>query len=184
MKARNRGRPRKTGLDAFLINNKLIENLENITYKFGHEGFGLAIRLLAALYTNEGYFIKWDSSEIDGFVRNIRSEKMLITDIVEELITFGFFDKNMYQDYEILTSIDIQKYYFKAVSRRDIVYNKEFLLLNEGINVDNKSISVNDKSFNANNKSINVSIKSEDEDTKENYKSRVNSLKSLFKDKD
>ena len=125
-------RPRKEGLDYFPLDVDIAadEKVEYIEAKFGLVGFATIIHLLTAVYRN-GYYINWGELEVYVTSKRINLEVNTLQSIVSQLVNIGFFDKEMFEKYSILTSKGIQTRYVQACRYRDKVSMvKEYCLLN------------------------------------------------------
>lgn len=126
-------RPVKEGLEYFPLDTDIDQDEKMIVViaKYGMRGFGIAIRLMMELYRN-GYYYPWTEKEKYVFAMKIREEPELLNKVVMELIEWGFFDKAMYEEHEILTSKGFQTRYLVATSRRKgIVIKEEYNLTEE-----------------------------------------------------
>ena len=95
------------------------DKIELLTAIFGIKGPYAVIMLLCKIYT-DGYYIPWGKEQCMIFARKLGPEydKETMGDIVNMLVEKGFFDKESYEKYEILTSTEIQKVWMEATSRR------------------------------------------------------------------
>jgi len=141
----------KQGLSYFPLDVDIFEDdkLQLVSAEHGWEAEYIAIRLLCLIYKN-GYYYKFTEAEaillakrIGGTIKGTR-----ILEIVDELIARNFFDKQKYDDYQILTSKGIQTRYVDAAGRRlSVQMLAEYLVsgINVYINKDNVNInSIND----------------------------------------
>jgi hypothetical protein len=140
-------RPEKEGLDYFPFDIDFFddEKIIAISGEFGIKGEMTAIKLLCAIYRN-GYFILWNDLlkyKLLKLLPGISSE--LIERIVNRLVLWGFFDKNLFDSVKVLTSKGIQRRYFEIVKRRKRTSDFPYLLVNvynNPVNVDNNSVNV------------------------------------------
>lgn len=101
--------------------------------KFGDFSDLVAIKLLAWIY-KKGYYCKWSKAHLLLFTResfrDTNSDK--VEEIVHELIAQDFFSKEIYDRFEILTSIGIQKRWTFIIknSKRKARINNLYSLLN------------------------------------------------------
>lgn len=113
-------RPYKTGLDCFpldvdfFVDDKMIA----ITGEFSIKGELTVIHLLCAIYRN-GYYVEWN----ERLCNKLHSELScvstnLINMIVNRLVQWDFFDKDLFYTSSILTSRGIQRRYFDSVRKR------------------------------------------------------------------
>lgn len=140
-------RPKKTGLDYFPFDVDFFEDEKIIAIagEFKIKGLITTIKLLCAIYRN-GYFIEWNEILRLKLVCQIPEVSVgLIEQIVNRLVKWGFFDKDLFYSAKILTSKGIQKRYFEAVRRRCNNDDLPYLLINvhnNAVNVYNNSINV------------------------------------------
>ena len=92
---------------------------ESLEAKYGIKGPYLVIKILCKIY-KEGYYIEWDEEQCEIFAYKLGREytKEEVGSIINILIEKGFFDKESYEKYRILTSVDIQRVWLEATSRR------------------------------------------------------------------
>ena len=86
------------------------EVMELLEAKFGVLASYIVLRLLCKIY-KEGYYISWGKEE-------------MVEKIVELLLEKGFFHKETYDQYGVLTSEQIQKVWMEATVRRKIDYSQ------------------------------------------------------------
>lgn len=113
-------RPRKTGLDYFPFDVDFFndEKIVAIAGEFGIKGEIATVKLLCAIYRN-GYFVEWNEMlqmKMLHQLPGVSSE--LICSIVNRLVKWNFFDKDLFDSAGILTSKGIQKRYFDAIRKR------------------------------------------------------------------
>lgn len=124
-------RPQKTGLDYFPLNVdiELDEKFEYISSRFGAAGYATFISILCAIYRN-GYYINWTETHAYILSKRVSVDKNTCSEIVSECINVGLFDKNLYENYGILTSHGVQTRYLQASERRaSVQIVKEYTLL-------------------------------------------------------
>lgn len=95
------------------------DKIELLTAMFGIKGPFAAVKLLCKVYT-EGYFIPWGKDQCMIFARKLGPEynKETVEEIVNILLEKDFFDKESYEKHGILTSVEIQRVWIEATSRR------------------------------------------------------------------
>lgn len=124
-------RPIKQGLTYFPFDVDFFndEKIEAISGEFGIKGEIVAIKLLTAVYRN-GYFIEWSEMLQMKLLKQLPSiSKTLLDEIVSRLIRWEFFDKNLFNSAQILTSKGIQKRYFEAMKRNRVREDLPYLLV-------------------------------------------------------
>ena len=151
-------RPNKEGLDYFELDCHVDDKVRLIQAEYGLKGIAVVVLLLQQIYGERGYYMTWDVERSLLFASEIGSaggDHNLILEIVSACIKRGIFSQELYQKYGILTSSGIQKRYFNATTRREIVrVRKEYLLVSVPKNVvyvDNNSINVDNNSINVDN---------------------------------
>lgn len=141
-------RPKKSGLDYFPFDIDFFydEKVVCVAGEFGLKGEICLIHLLCAVYRN-GYFVEWTKPLRYKLLKELPGVSGgLLQQIIEGLVRWGFFDKDLFNSAQILTSRGIQQRYFEATRRR-LNPNEPFpyLLVNvdrNRVNVDKNSINV------------------------------------------
>ena len=113
-------RPNKTGLDYFPLDIDFFddEKITAISGEFGIKGEITVIRLLCAIYRN-GYFILWNDLLKFKLLKNLPGiSEQLLECIVRRLVSWGFFDEDLFGSAGVLTSKGIQRRYFNITKRR------------------------------------------------------------------
>ena len=125
-------RPVKEGLEYFPLDVDIDQDDKLVVPigKFGTLGFGILVRLMMAIYKN-GYFYGWTEKEQYAFANRINVDIILINDVVNECIKWGFFHHQLFENYQILTSKGFQNRYIGASKRRKgVTFVKEYALIN------------------------------------------------------
>ena len=113
-------RPIKEGLDYFPLYVDIFEDekIEAISGEFGIKGEIIVVKLLCAIY-KKGYFILWSDLVIAQMLKRLPGiSKDLLNNVVERLVLWEFFDKDLFHSAGILTSEKIQENFFEATKRR------------------------------------------------------------------
>lgn len=124
-------RPLKEGLDYFPLDVDIDQDdkLVVVIGKYGMQGFGIIIRLMAEIYKNS-YFYPWTEKEHYVFSNRVNVDINTVTDVVNECMKWGFFDRKLYESFSILTSRGFQSRYISASKRRkNIVFVREYTLI-------------------------------------------------------
>lgn len=132
-------RPTKEGLDYFPLDVGIFEDekIEAIAGEFGIKGELTVIKLLCAVY-KKGYFVVWNDLTKATLLKRLPGvSKELLEQIVIRLVTWGFFDEDLFNSAKVLTSKNIQATYFEAIKRRKSPKPTKYV-----INVDNNSQAV------------------------------------------
>ncbi len=139
-------RPNKQGLDYFSFDVDFFENekIEAISGEFGTKGEIIAIRLLCAIY-RKGYFIVWSEMLKMKLLKNVKGiSKDLLEAVVLRLVKWEFFNENLFNSANVLTSQSIQMRFKEATKRRKIVdYSQYWLLEKVNININPQAPEVN-----------------------------------------
>ena len=108
----------KKGIDYRPENCYLDDNTRLMISAVGLNGFAIYTLLLNKIYGEEGYFVKWTSDVEALFAMQIGANKTTVSECVKYLIARNFFDKEMYNKYKILTSLEIQTEYGRVTYKR------------------------------------------------------------------
>ena len=172
-------RPTAKGVEYFPLNVNFINDLKvrKLLLSCGAESIAVLIYLLSTIYKDEGYFVEIHEDEIDLIALDVNVTPEFVLEVIKKACEVRFFDVNLYNNFNILTSKGIQERYLKITERRkNSVVITQFNL----INVYNNSIIVNNNSINVNNNSINV-YDNEQSKVKES-KGKKSKVKSLSND--
>ncbi|ADU31000.1 DUF4373 domain-containing protein [Evansella cellulosilytica] len=164
-------RPTKEGLDYFPLNVDIEqdEKVALVEAEHGSLGFTVIIKLLMRIYKNS-YFFEWGEKEQLLFTKVVNVDINSVNAIINDCIKWGFFNKELYAEYKILTSHGIQIRYLEATRRRSQVkVFKEYNLLSEKeVNDYNNIVFVDINSDNANNNPQSKGKESKGNKSKEN----------------
>jgi len=161
----------KTGIDYFPLDIDFFndEKIQFVSARFGMKGEAITVRILCKIYRN-GYYTEWNDDIALLFAKSVGDGGLhsFVNDVVFELLKRGFFDKNIFEKFSILTSRGIQNRYFEATKRyKYIDVFKEYLLVDVP-----KTKNVYILEINANINSQNVYINPEREKEKEKEKEK------------
>ncbi len=149
-------RPMKKGLEYFSLDVDMDQDdkIALIESQHGLVGFSIIIKLLMKIYSN-GYYYEWGEKELLLFSKRVNVDNNTCSEIVNDCIKWGIFDKSIFEKDGVLTSRGIQKRFLLAVGRRQRVEikGKYLLLSNEDINVYKNLVIVDD-----NNRSVEVNV--------------------------
>lgn len=151
-------RPIKEGLEYFPLDCDIDQDdkITLIEAQHGLIGFGIAIKLLMRIYKNS-YFYEWTEKEQLLFSKRVNVDINSVNVIIDDLVKWDFFDKELFETQRILTSKGIQKRYLMAVNRRQkIKILKNHLLLDEESVNEYKNLVIAD--INSNSKIVNDDI--------------------------
>ena len=176
-------RPTAKGVEYFPLNVNFINDLKvrKLLLSCGAEAIAVLIYLLSTIYKDEGYYVEIHEDEIDLIALDVNVTPEFVLEVINKACEVRFFDVNLYNNFNILTSKGIQERYLKITERRkNSVVITQFNLINvdiNSVNVNNNSINVDNNSINVDNNSVNVykSTQSKVKERKEK-KSKVKSL--------
>jgi hypothetical protein len=86
----------------------------------GLVGFAVVIKLLCKIYS-EGYFTEWTEVERILFASDNKLELEELDRVIRSATKWGLFSGDALGLYEVLTSEDIQEYYFERTKRRQFL---------------------------------------------------------------
>ena len=158
-------RPTKEGLDYFPLDVDVFEDekIEAIAGEFGLKGEIAVIKLLCAIY-KKGYFILWNDLTQATLLKRLPGvSKEMLNQIVNRLVKWGFFDKQLFDSVEVLTSENIQATYFEATKRRKSP-NPTKYVINANINTQDERVNDDINPQSKGNKSKLNKIKDYEED--------------------
>lgn len=148
-------RPTAKGVEYFPLNVNFINDLKvrKLLLSCGAEAIAVLIYLLSTIYKDEGYYVEIHEDEIDLIALDVNVTPEFVLKVINKACEVRFFDVNLYNNFNILTSKGIQERYLKITERRkNSVVITQFNL----INVDINSVNVNNNSINVDNNSVNV----------------------------
>lgn len=172
-------RPTAKGVEYFPLNVNFINDLKvrKLLLSCGAKAIAVLIYLLSTIYKDEGYYVEIHEDEIDLIALDVNVTPEFVLKVINKACEVRFFDVNLYNNFNILTSKGIQERYLKITERRkNSVVITQFNL----INVYNNSINVNNNSINVDNNPVNV-YKSTQSKVKER-KGKKSKVKSLSND--
>lgn len=145
-------RPIKQGLDYYPLDVGFLQDVKirRIMRACGIQSIPVLISLLANIYRNDGYFLRWSSDMSFLIADELGVSEGAVTATVDKAVQVDFFNANMYECYGVLTSEGIQSRFFEAASRRrEVRYDARFLLINVNVyknlvNADNNPVNVDD----------------------------------------
>lgn len=142
-------RPIKQGIDYFPVDVGFLQDtkIRKITRACGISAIPILLSLLISIFRDEGYYVGWDDEMSFLIADNVGVSEGAVIETVNKAVQVDFFNANMFNAYDILTSAGIQRRFFKAVERRkEVYYDARFLLISE--NVCNNLINVSNNSRN------------------------------------
>lgn len=148
-------RPLKQGIDYFPIEVDFFNNIKTrrIAKACGPGAYSILVCLLCNIYKNEGYYILWDDDVPFFIADSVGVTEGSVEEIVKKALQVGYFDKELFEKYKILTSEEVQSKYLTATERRvNINLNPDFL-----VNVIRNRVYVLNNSERVNNNPVNDS---------------------------
>lgn len=136
-------RPIKKGLSYFPLDVDFLSDIKvrRIIKACGSESIHILIALLAYIYRDEGYYVGWNDDIAFLVADEVGAKEGSVVELVKKAIQVNFFDKKLYEKYNILTSKGIQERYILATKeRKKVTIEKIYLLTNE---VNRSNISIN-----------------------------------------
>ncbi len=180
-------RPYKNTLDSIILDLSFDQQKEikYIESRHGLTGFAIAVKLLTYIL-RQGYYIVWTQDVQIEFMIYTNTNTELIDSFISSAIDAGFFDAELYEAHEVLTSKKLQEAFLKACERRkavqictkyvliDISRYKNIIIVNNNsvnaginrviacknpVNADNNPINDNNNYINVDNNSNTAAIK-------------------------
>jgi hypothetical protein len=146
-------RPQKEGIDYFSVDCQFNDKVKLIQAEFGLIGIGCLLKLWQKIYGEKGYYSRWDDDVALVFAQDCKSGASVVKEVVSACLRRGIFDRDMYEKYQILTSVGIQERYAEATDRRTSQkIEARYLLIpmpSNWVNVDNNPINVDNNPENA-----------------------------------
>lgn len=123
------GRPEKQGMDYFPmdVDLDLDDKLGMIVAEFQSKGELLYTKLLCWIYKHDGYYVKWDEITQLRFLRRYDYcgfSASFINEVVPRCIKWELFDQDVFDAFQILTSVRIQETWLEATRKR--IHRKYF----------------------------------------------------------
>ena len=109
-------RAQNSGINEFPISIDFFDNpsICAVTVEHGAMGQAATIMLLYAIYRN-GYFIEWTPENCVVLLKELPGIKIKkMEKIVKTLVEWGFFDREIFEQHQVLTNRDIQQHFRKA----------------------------------------------------------------------
>lgn len=117
------GRPEKEGLDWYKRSPRMWgdEKLSAIQGEFGLKGRCAVDVILDVIYDTKGYYVMWSDLNQGLILTKLNKEvsKGLLNEVVNRLVAYEFFDKDLFNSSSVLTSQNIQDRYFAAIKKRN-----------------------------------------------------------------
>ena len=126
-------RPKKKGLDYFPKNVDFYHKQINRIIYNEHGIYALVLYdfILCYIYENEGYYMVIDRAFWSIVKDGIGLDKETAGKLLEAIIDNDIFDRELYENYSVLTSAEIQKIYLIAKRKKSDVIDEKFYLLED-----------------------------------------------------
>lgn len=99
---------------------------------FGAPATALLLTLYRKIYGEHGFYGEFPRPVQRVLAHRLSIELSLFDQIIQTAIDVGLFDREMYEQYDILTSVEIQEHFFYAVARRKkFDFERKYLLLSD-----------------------------------------------------
>lgn len=113
-------RPPKVGLDYFPLNVNFLNDLKTkkIVRSYGATAVAVALNVFINIYRDNGYYAECDDDFTFLIADELKLDEEYTKNVIKKMVEVDFFDKNLYENHKILTSIGIQNRYVLASGRR------------------------------------------------------------------
>ena len=140
------GRPTKQGIDYFPLDVGFFTDLKirKISRACGSQSSSILICLLCNIYRNNGYYIVWDKDMPFVIADEVGVSEGAVNEVVIKAVQVGFFNEELFNKFNILTSNGIQKRYILATyQRKERSLNEEYMVFhtNNPVSCANNSIN-------------------------------------------
>lgn len=143
-------RPTKKSIDYFPLDCSPNDSIKYVEAKHGIVGYAILVKLWSKIYSSDGYYCYWNDKAKYLFCKENGIELTEIEEILETCFSENIFDSDKLKKFKILTSIGIQKRYFKIIKearRKDIEITPDFCI--KGVNTYINSINAGNNSVNS-----------------------------------
>lgn len=126
-------RPPKVGLDYFPLDVNFLNDLKTkkIVRSYGASAVAVALNVFINIYRDNGYYAECDDDFTFLIADELKLDEEYTKNVIKKMVEVDFFDKNLYENHKILTSIGIQNRYVLASGRRVCTkINKVYDLVN------------------------------------------------------
>lgn len=113
-------RPLKQGIEYFSLDVDFFSDVKTrrLLRACGPASISILISLLCCIYRDRGYYVVWDKDLPFLVADMIGTTEGAVEEVIRKALQVGFFRKDLYEKYKILTSEGIQKRFKSAVTRR------------------------------------------------------------------
>lgn len=126
-------RPMRKGIDYYPLDVNFLSDLKvrKIIQACGPNSIAIIMLLLGTIYGDEGYFMRWDEDVCFLITEAFGVKQMYVEETLKKCLQVGFFEKNLFDRYHILTSRGVQKRFFEITKRRKNFHvDQRYLLVN------------------------------------------------------
>ena len=113
-------RPRKDGIDYFPVNVSFFSNscVESLIATHGCNAPSVYLFILCKAYEEKGYYFELKRTSTAVIAKNLLIDKEYVDAVISECLGLGLFDLGIYNDFKVLTSLDIQRNFQVACKAR------------------------------------------------------------------
>ncbi|MDR1340108.1 MAG: DUF4373 domain-containing protein [Prevotellaceae bacterium] len=124
----------KTGLDYYNTDTDRYMDIriKRLKNAFGCSGIAVYDYILCEIYRVKGCFLVWDESSAFDVADYFGLKENLVMEIVNYCGVVGLFDKDIFRQYKVLTSVEIQHSFAKLSMFVPVEEYKNFLLIDAG----------------------------------------------------
>ena len=91
-----------------------------VTIDHGTKGLAATIMLICTIYRN-GYYIEWTPEKYIYILKELPGVTIYkMQRIVKTLVDWGFFDRTLFEQHQILTNREIQQHYINMIQERNL----------------------------------------------------------------
>ena len=122
---------RKTSLDKFELSTDFFNDrrIVAVCYEQGATSVAIIVKLLTEIYRN-GYYLKFDKLTKISIAASLGLENaQFVSDVVNSLVEYEYFDSQMFYRNLVLTSEEIQAQYFRKAKRRMMESELDYVLV-------------------------------------------------------
>ena len=140
-------RPTKQGIDYFPVDCQFDDKTELYILEKESTGLSVLVTIWQLIYQNEGYYIGNNKDLHLLIKKRINVDINEVNDCINICLSRNIFDNKLHKKHEILTSKAIQKRFFDAAKRKQIVHYDVNYIIN-GVNVCDNAVNVVHQSAN------------------------------------
>jgi len=167
-------RSKQIGLTYFPFDVDFFENekIEALSGEFGIKGEITVIKLFCEIYKN-GYYLEWNDLQKMKLLKRLPGINVtLLQQILNRLLKWGIFNEEIFLQYSVITSKNIQKQFINSTKRRKDNSINEYDLINVYINDTSTNINV-DINTTSSGQSVNKSTQRKVKESKVNNTTEV-----------